>query len=112
MTKVAEIVNDYESKISSTILDAKGRIETITAEYAADVSTRQACQESLQEVLFSVESNYTAALTDQFGDYYETLKAKELSYKADTQSRVAELLAALEETKVLSPMVTRWSQLL
>ena len=97
--KVEELVTAYESKISDTVLHSKEQLDIIASEFESKVKTREECYRSLQEVLFSVESDYSQSISRQVEDYYDTLKSKEMQYKGDLMQRVNELLESLENSR-------------
>ena len=97
--KIDEIVRDYEGKISATLLDSKGEIDRIASEFERKEKSRAECSRSLQEVLFAVESDYIGSITHQFEDVYETMKEKEVQYKAELNEKVATLVTSLIDTK-------------
>ena len=97
--KVEELVTAYESKISDTVLHSKEQLDIIASEFESKVKTREECYQSLQEVLFSVESDYSQSISRQVEDYYDTLKSKEMQYKGDLMQRVNELLESLENSR-------------
>ena len=105
--KVNELVSAYESQISETVLHSKEQLDIIANDYESKLKTREECFQSLQSVLFSVESDYSQSLTHQLEDYYDTLKTKELHYKSDLMRRVNELLEALEASKLQNEQISR-----
>ena len=105
--KVNELVSAYENKISETVLHSKEDLDSIANDYESKLKTREECYQSLQSVLFSVESDYSQSITHQLEDYYDTLKSKELHYKSDLMRRVNELLESLEASKLQNEQISK-----